>query len=368
MSEMTIHDRMMAIYRGQLPDRIPVSIYAPYLPRGACERELRELGLGIIDWLPVVSFLAPPWRTEPGYISEVKGAGFRVSFSWENGQCVETRTYTTPVGEISRRATKEPTYGSDWITKFYVTTPADYRVVQYLVENTVFRKNESALRARMRDLGSDGVVLARMDRSPYQKLLIELAGPERFLMDLYTDPEPVSELLAAMDRKMDQAFEMAVESAVEIIWQPDNVTADMTPPDAFARYSLPFYEKRARQANEAGKPYIIHMDGRLAPLKDLIARCPFDAVESFSFAEVGGDLPLADARSAWPDKVILPNFPSPLAHKDDQEIMAYLDRLLTEAGTNDPLMLQVSEDIPMDQWQRVMSVLSRFMYARGELA
>jgi len=47
---MSIHDRMMAVYRGQRPDRVPVAIYSRYLPRGACERAARELGLGIIDW------------------------------------------------------------------------------------------------------------------------------------------------------------------------------------------------------------------------------------------------------------------------------------------------------------------------------
>ena len=366
MPGMTARERMMAVYRGRFADRVPISIYARYLPRGSCERALREMGLGIIDYHPAVTLLAPPWHTHPGYISQVQGVDLVISLSWENGQPVETRTYKTPVGTISQRTTKEPTYGSDWISKFYVTGRVDYKVLQYVVEHTVFRSNESGLRARIRDLGQDGVVLGRMDRCPYQKLLIELAGPEQFLMDLYTDPDPVTELLEVMDRRMDEAFQMVVGSQAEVIWQPDNITVDMTPPDRFRQYCVPFYEKHARQLQAAGKVYVVHMDGRLAPLKELIAGCPFDAVESFSLPEVGGDLSLSQARAAWPDKVILPNFPAPLCQRSKQEIESYLERMLAEAGTKVPFMLQVSEDIPTSEWQRVLPILCLVMQARGQ--
>jgi len=361
MTKTSIHDRMMAVYRRQVPDKIPVVIYDQYLARGACERALREMGLGIIDFHPVVSLLGPPWHTHPGYISEVKGVDLEVSFSWENGKRVETRRYKTPVGTISRQATKDPGYGSNWISKHYITEPEDYRVVQYVVEHTVFRNNEGTLRRKIKDMGPDGVVWGRMDRSPYQKLLIELAGPVRFLTDLYTEPGPAIELLEAMDRRMDEAFEMTCESEVEVIWQPDNVTADMTPPDCFKKYSLPFYEKHARQLKSAGKLYLVHMDGRLKPLKDLIGRCPFDAVESFTFPLMGGDICLSEAMAAWPDKVILPNFPSSLSHQPKEKIDSFLDGFLAEAGKKFPVMLQISEDIPLDKWQETLTALCEFM-------
>ncbi|UCD28911.1 MAG: hypothetical protein JSV03_00045 [Planctomycetota bacterium] len=366
MSKMTVHDRMTAVYKRELPDRLPVAIYNRYLPRGSRERTLRDMGLGIIDYHPVVTLLAPPWHTHAGYISEVKGVDLQINFSWENGQQIETRIYKTPVGTISQSTTKDPAYGSDWISKFYITDSQDYKIVQYVVEHTVFHQNEKAILAKIHNLGEDGIVWGRVDRSPYQKLLIELAGPEQFLVDLQTNPEPVTELRDAMDRRMDEVFEMTLESQVEIIWQPDNITADMTPPDNFKKYCVPFYEKHAKQLKAAGKSYFVHMDGRLGPLKDLIARCPFDAVESFSFPEVGGDLSLSEARSAWPDKIILPNFPSSLCNQSEEQIESFLDRLMDEVGTKVPFMLQVSEDIPESEWQRVLPLLCRFMESRAK--
>jgi len=59
------------------------------------------------------------------------------------------------------------------------------------------------------------VVLGRVDRSPYQKLLIELAGPERFLIDLYTESDPVVGLIELMSELMDEQVRLAIESEAE---------------------------------------------------------------------------------------------------------------------------------------------------------
>ena len=112
---MTIRERMMAVCRNQRPDCVPVAVYSRYLPRGAGERMARELGLGIIDWYPVASLLAPPWHLDSRYLSEVEGAELSVGYSWREGRRVETRTYRTPGGSVRQESTVEPGYGSDWV-------------------------------------------------------------------------------------------------------------------------------------------------------------------------------------------------------------------------------------------------------------
>jgi hypothetical protein len=349
---------MLAVYRHQRPDRRPLAIYTRYLPRGAAERAVRNLGLGVIEYCPVVTMLAPPWHIGPGYLSEVRGAEFEIRYSYEDGERIETRIYRTPVGDVWQQTRKDPAYGSDWVSRFYIQSREDYRTMRYIVDHTVIRTNATALKRQMADVGSDGVVLGRMDRCPYQKLLIELAGPERFLVDLQTDPEPLLELMDAMERQMDVAFSYALESDAEVIWQPDNVTADMTPPRMFQKYCLPYYEKHGAECRQAGKPYYVHMDGRTRGLKDLIAQAPIDGVESFSLPIIGGDLPYAEALNAWPGKVVLPNFPSSLCLEGDDVILHFIDELLNQAPAGEPFMLQVSEDIPADEWQRVVPLLA----------
>ena len=148
---MTIRERMMAVYRYHAPDQVPVSIYAQYLPRGSTERMVRGLGLGILDYVPLTTLLAPPWHTHAGFVSEVQGAEFDICFTWENGQKHETRI-DRPPGHADAAHPPGPTYGSDWTEKFYLSSPADYKIMQYIVEHTVLRKNEEAFLTRQEDM------------------------------------------------------------------------------------------------------------------------------------------------------------------------------------------------------------------------
>lgn len=365
MKEMTIRERMLAVYNNKLPDKIPVGIYTRYIPRGTMERELRNMDLGIIDNCPIVSFSAPTWYSLPGFISEVKGAEIDVKHLWKNGEYFERVSYTTPVGTVYEEYRQAAGPGSKCISKHFISTIEDYKIVQYLVENTVYRKNEKALISKRNDLGEDGVVLGRIERSPYQKLLIELAGIEQFLVDLYTDPDPVEELLQVMDKKFDEAFEMIVESPVDIFWQPDNITSDITPPEMFKKYHVPFYQKHLKKIKKTGRPYIIHMDGHTRVLKDLINEVEFDAIESLSLPCIGGDYTYTEAREAFPGKVLLPNFPSNLSSHSEQEIIEFLKNLLIEVGKSTPFMLQISEDLPDNELIRVLHIICKFMKENG---
>ena len=357
---MTPRERILSLYRHEIPDRVPVSIYASYLRNGRVEREARNRGLGILSIYPAVSFLAPPWHTHPGYISEVRDAELQIRYSWEAGRRVEQRTYETPVGTISQRIVQEPSYGSDWILEHYIKDRDDYRIVQYIVEHTVFRSHEKAVRRIIDDLGEDGVLLGRIDRSPYQKLLIELAGPERFLLDLHADPDPALELMQSMDKRLEEQFALALESPAEIVFQPENLTSDLTPPDRYQQFLLPLFHEKGAQCSRAGKVFSVHMDGKLRALRRLVAESPFDVMDSFSLPEMSGDVRVQEALAAWPGKLLCPNFPTVLCNAAQGEIHRFFEALWRDFGKSSPFMLQLSEDFPLESFDRILPLLCGF--------
>ena len=63
------------------------------------------------------------------------------------------------------------------------------------------------------------------------------------------------------------------------------------------------------------------------------------------------DMTLAEARAAWPNKVLWLNFPSSVHLKADAEVEATTMDLLNQAGTMDGLIMGVTEDIPPHRWQ-----------------
>ena len=121
------------------------------------------------------------------------------------------------------------------------------------------------------NLGTDGVQLAVVDRSPFQKTLIELCGTERLHFDFLEMPEVVDELLEALACKQDEAYRIVAEFPAEVVWMVDNVTGDITEPRMFEKHCVPFYNRQARLLHDAGKLLAVHFDGRMRPLKDLIA-------------------------------------------------------------------------------------------------
>lgn len=355
---MNIKERILSVYHNVKPDRVPVTIYDSYLIRGAAERELREMGLGIVKNHHVVSMLAPPWHFTSGYISEVKNVSPSVHYFWESGNRIERRVFETPVGTVWQESEKDPggSGSAEHIRKHYITKLEDYKVIQYIIENTVIQSYAKNIAALYDDIGNDGVVLGRIDRSPYQKCLIELAGPEQFLIDLYVTPEPVLSLLEAQKKKMLSSIELLALSKPDVFWAPENITCDMTPPNAYKTYCMPIYEEYSKYIKTTKTPYMIHIDGKMKPLTDLINDSSFDIIESLSYPDIGGDYSLAEAHKAFPEKVVIPNFPTNVCYLDDEDVKKYTKNLVEQAAEK-PFLISFSEDIPLNHWKRLIRLV-----------
>ncbi len=357
MSGMTVRERMLSVYGNRQTDRPALGIYQRYLPRGSAETESRSAGLGLINYYPAVTMMAPAWHFYEGYFSEVKNTEQRIQYYWQNGIRHERRSFITPVGTIYQESRLDAGgVGSEAISRHYISCMEDYDVLSYIVENTVFTSNRTAIRNMLEDLGEGGVVLGRLDRSPYQKCLIELAGAERFILDMYTEPERIEPLLELMGEKHLEAVKLSLDTPADVFWLPDNVTCDMTPPDVFSRFCLPLYRKMSDLIRQTEKPIFVHIDGKYRHLAGMISESGVDGVESVSIPSMGGDLTFAEARELLPDLVLIPNFPANLAESGEEQISSYVKQLTEENGGK-PLMLQISEDIPAHSWKKVVPAL-----------
>jgi hypothetical protein len=107
------------------------------------------------------------------------------------------------------------------------------------------------------------------------------------------------------------------------------------------------------------KPYVVHMDGKVGALKDEINESGFDVLESVSIPEIGGDLEITDAQKVFEKLVVLPNFPSNWATKESEVITQDIREFLASFDPRKPVMLQISEDIPMSEWQRVYPLIAQ---------
>ncbi len=341
---MTSRGKIVSVLRRTNIGGVPFGVYDFLLPRGYTERRIREKGCGIFHF-------------EKPYLAEMKEVEVFVKEGVENGRPFIVRRFLTPVGSVEERVVVESGYGSRWTKEFLIKTPKDYETMQYIVERTAYHVNYDLLQRADRDLGEDGIVLVNVDRTPFQRLLLEWAGPERLFLDLFEIPKRVEELLCLMTMKAEEAYRIAADSPVDVVHTWDNITEDFTAPYFFKEYCLPFYQRVGNLLHERGKIFMVHMDGKLHNIKELIAQTPIDVIESFSLPEAGGNLTIEEAQRVWPDKAIIANLPAWLCFQTREFIEEYLEELIQHVDRK-RFMLCVSEDLPRDRWQETLDTVA----------
>lgn len=130
--------------------------------------------------------------------------------------------------------------------------------------------------------GDDCVLWAWVDGTPIQKILIELAGYRRLVVDLYRNPELVDELYDALTDRLEMMCEIVSESPLELVWCADNVNGIVLGSRVFEKYYIPIYRRMASILRDGGKTLMVHMDGKLNCLKHLIPSSGLEVVEAFT--------------------------------------------------------------------------------------
>jgi len=338
---MKIRERVLSVYRGEEPDRIPWLIYDALFPRGFMDRQLRNKGLGL-------KVAGSVWRVEMPHVRvETRTSGNLVYM-----------TFHTPVGDVSmkERIGLREGAGPSWIVEHPIKDVSDFEVVEFMAEDTVYVPDYQQFLDAERNLGADGVVIVWAGRSPLQEMQIELMGYKTFAIAVHKYPKEFERLLRALRKRADERYQIIAESPTEIVNGTDNINCVIVSPKLFERYIVPFYSRQARVLHRSDKILEDHMDGRLRCLKDLIAKMDLDVVEAFTPPPMG-DLPLADARAAWKGKTISLNFPESVFLEGPDAARKQALRILAEAVPGDHFMITVTEDIPAEhRWAGLSAV------------
>lgn len=358
---MTTREKMLAVYKNQNQGKIPFAAYGGFLlPCGSLERTIRNKGCGWIHWTPVCSWQPPGMSHITGWDFEAKleDAQMLLKTVWYENEKALQRWYETPVGNIYEELRTEPGYHSLWVKKFFVEKPEDYKVLKHIVQNSVVIESYESYLEAQRNIGNDGVELAIIDRSPFQKLLLEICGTERLTFDLIDIPEIVEELLETYEKKQLETLEIIADSPAEIIWMVENLTGDITHPEYFEKYCMPYYKKVTDILHKSNKVLGVHFDGKMNSIKHLIKKTDIDFIESFTLPEMGGDLPIKEAFELWEDKAIIVNIPAYLCNEGEEHIRSFIRQFIRDVQPYGNCMMELSENIPLEKLDRVMLIVA----------
>jgi uroporphyrinogen-III decarboxylase len=330
---MTSRDRVLKTLAGEKPDRVPFIIWNNKLPSTEIERRLLELDACIVVKSTV-------WHSHFDGI-EVR----RDPLSPTSDGHPRTRAvYRTPAGEISEIHVSMP--GTSWLEKHLFESPADYDAIEavllarrYMPAFDVFRADDGRY---------PGACLARpiTVHSPMHEVIYEIMGIENFCLELADNRERVLRLVEIMTADVERRVRLMAESPAQICVIDANTQVSIMGMELYRQFYLPHIARACKMLHAAGKYAGAHLDGNNRLIAADVAGTRLDFIESFT-PPPDCDLPLADARRAWPEKTLMVNLASSLHLQGAAAIRAHARRLLEEgAGDGRHFMVGVTEDVP----------------------
>ncbi len=354
---MNAKERILAVLRHEAPDIIPFTMYvetkqlvglALYGPW----RNLLDEGLGLFAAMAVQTHSVECPHTSTQILHH-----YGKHTSWSPVDLLMTMDsphdifgkITTPAGELTLKAKVE---GLDlsimlpWFPEdgFIIKGVEDYEAFKALIDDTEYNPQYDEIREFQLILGNYGIIPTFVPKSPFQSMIM-LMGVKRLALDYYMHQKEFNELYNLIYKKELEVYKIAAESPAEVIWGPDNVTSLVTSPKFFEKYSLPFYNDVAEIFHKKDKIYVVHMDGELQSLTELIARTKIDAIESFTPPPIG-NLSIEEARKAWKDKIIWANFPEPVSLQGQGAVRRKTREMLKSAAPGDNFLIEISEGFP----------------------
>ena len=110
----------------------------------------------------------------------------------------------------------------------------------------------------------------------------------------------------------------------------------------------------------AGKLITAHYDGTMRAYLHLLRDIDIPIIEAFTPPPMG-DLSVAEAKAAWPDKTIWVNFPGNMFWESEQAIYDYTLGLMHEGASGGHLVMGCTEDYPAAEFEKTFTAMGRAM-------
>jgi hypothetical protein len=329
----TPRERVLTVLAGEKPDRVPFIIWDTKLPTPEIEARLLELGACIIVKSTV-------WD------SRLDGVDVRREPLPANADGhARTRTvYRTAAGEVSEVHSNMP--GTSWLEKHLFESPADYDALEALLRARRYTPAFDVFRAA--DNRYPGACLARPAtvHNPLHEVIYEIMGIENFCFEWADNRERVLRLVELMTDDINRRVQLMAESPAQLCVIDGNTEISVVGLELYRQFYLPHIARACQTLHAAGKYAGAHLDGNNRLIVNEVAGTALDFIESFT-PPPDCDLPLADARRAWPEKTIMANLTPSLHVQGPAAVRAHTRRLLEEGvGDGRRFMVGVMEDVP----------------------
>ena len=309
---MTPRERILAVYNGQKPDRVPYMLDLSHyylhkfqLPWDLCNGYPKP-DTGLMDFTKQMgaAFYCPQqthfWNVE--FANDVKSSAVT---NIVNGVPEIVWRFDTPIGSIERIRVWEQGSYSWAIKKWGVEDEKDLEVLAYAMSSRRYTAIPQNYEDWANYIGEDGLVYLNSGYSAMGYLMNYWMGVENTIYASYDFEDVLDECMQKINNNvLEQVEMMASEFSAPVIIMGDNFSSDVQSPPFFSRWSKDFYSKAYEIIHKHGKKVAVHVDGKLKGAIKMMKDIGADCIDAVTPGSVGG-CTAAEARAEAGSDLIL---------------------------------------------------------------
>jgi hypothetical protein len=293
------------------------------------------LGLGQLRHANLVHYKRPHVEIVE-QISSTHGVQYRVV------------TWKTDIGELRE------VFNEEWRVEHLIKSSEDYKILSRALSDTQITADTSSFDECERQVGSNGITIGQLQRTPFQQVQVDFAGLERFSFDIAAEDPNLMALLEMMADLVIEECRVSAASKAKHIKLWENLTIQTMGPNLYRRHLVPIYQKIIEIFNQAGKRLHVHYDGKLKVAADQIADLNF-SIDSLT-PPPEGDMEISEAREMWPEKFFWMHPCLGWFLLSEDELLKNVRNIIAQTGSRN-YCLAMSEDIPANWRVYVPSIL-----------
>jgi len=283
---MTTRQRLLTLFKGEKPDRVPWYADLDYWATGLIGRGEKPADFKsdeeYVQWhrrLNVGFYLQGyyPYKTNLEDCSLVV----------EHHGHKRVTTLNTPLGTLQDCWEYLPDSFSEAPIEHFIKSVQDLKVWRYYYEHMFFEPDYTFALRRQELVQQAGIHLAYLPHTPWMQLLVLDCGITALTELAFDAAEELEHTMQVMKKKLDEAVECTVRCPAEALMIPENLSSEMVGPAFFEKYVKADQTDWLKKIGSAGKYSFIHMDGSLKGLLRQMASLPVTVLEALTPAPVG---------------------------------------------------------------------------------
>jgi len=338
---MTGREKLEAVFRGEMAEAVPFALKGWRVPSCTLERELRNRGMAILDSRSVCACRCP----------NVKES---VTTETVNGLVRTTTVYETPRGTLSCAMERQPsaprTEQTAWHAEFMFKTEPDYDPIEFMIRDTQAVATYESYTRGLDKAGTDAAFKSSAPGAAIHVLMYQIMGIETFSMEMADRPERVMALHKALVEQHRRIYEVVAKGPADIIQFGGNYAPEVLGKPRFLEFVVPHWQEVCDLFHEEKKLVGAHLDANNKLWAKEIGESGLDWIEAFS-PSPDTDMTVAEARAAWPGKILFTNFPSAVHLAEPAVIRDATLQILKDSAPGDRFIIGITENVPDDRWR-----------------